>query len=123
MANIKDIAPYFGAVGQSLIDLDADKLGADDFAGALLVYVAEVIQAVSDGADMPAFPDELKAGTTDRVSGAFKAVLIVANSLLTVARFQVRGKAAVILKYVVQTISQLISGLPVPPAPSSVVAR
>ena len=121
MANFQDLAPYFGAVGQSLIDLDADKLGADDFAGSLLIYVAEVVQAVGEGADLPTFPDELKAGTTDRVSGAFKAVLIVTNSLLTVARFQVRGKAAVILKYVTQTISQLISGNPVPPAPATVV--
>ena len=121
MAIFQDLAPYFGAVGQSLIDLDADKLGADDFAGSLLIYVAEVVQAVGEGADLPTFPDELKAGTTDRVSGAFKAVLIVTNSLLTVARFQVRGKAAVILKYVTQTISQLISGNPVPPAPATVV--
>ena len=121
MANIKDLAPYFGAIGQSLVDLDADKAGADDFAGALLVYVADVIQAVTEGADLPPFPEVLQHGTADKINGRFKAVLIVANSVLTIARFQVRGKAATALRYVVDAISKLISGQSVPPAPAALL--
>lgn len=112
--NFNTISPFLGATGQALLDLDADKNGAEDFAGALLVYAAEVGAAVSEGADLPPFPDELKIGTTDRITGSFKATLIVVNSILTVARFQVKGKAATALKYVTQTISQLIAGQPVP---------
>ncbi len=119
MANLNVIVPYLGAIGQTLIDLDADKVGADDFAGALLVYAADVCVAVENNGDLPAFPDALRHGTTDKIKGAFKATLIVANSVLTVARFQVHGKAAVALKYVVEAISQLIAGQPVNPAPSS----
>lgn len=121
MANIKDLAPYFGAIGQALIDLDADKAGADDFAGGLLVYVADVIQSVSEGADLPPLPDVLQKGTADKINGPFKAVLIVANSVLTIARFQVRGKAATALRYVVDAISKLISGQVVPPAPKALL--
>lgn len=117
--DFRTLSPYLGATGQALIDLDADKNGADDFAGALLVYVAEVIGAVSEGGDLPPFPEALKAGTTDKIKGGFKATLIIANSALTVARFQMTGKAAAILKYVTQTISQLIAGQPVPSAPAA----
>lgn len=118
--NFASISPYFGAIGQSLLDLDEDSTGADDFAGALLVYVAEVTQSITDGVDLPPFPETLTKGTTDKISGTFKAVLIVVNSALTVARFQSSGKASAILKYATQALSNLIGGRPVPPAPAAV---
>lgn len=120
--NFNTISPFLGATGQALIDLDADKTGAEDFAGALLVYAAEVGVSVSDGSDLPPFPEELKAGTTDKITGAFKATLIVANSILTVARFQVKGKPATALKYITQTISQLLGGQIVPPVTQGTLA-
>jgi hypothetical protein len=117
--NFQAIAPYLGATGQALIDLDENKTGAEDFAGALLVYAAEVIGAVGDGSDLPEFPDILKAGTTEKIKGGFRASLIVANSVLAVARFQVGGKAGQLLRYVNQAISQLLAGQPVPAAPAA----
>lgn len=118
--NFATISPYFGAIGQSLIDLDENTTGGDDFAGNLLVYVAEVTQAITAGDDLPEFPEALTKGTTEKISGTFKAVLIVANSALTIARFQATGKAAAILKYATQALSNLIGGRPVGPAPTSV---
>lgn len=112
--SLETIAPYLGATGQALVDLDEDKNGAEDFAGALLVYAAEVIGAVSSDSDLPEFPEVLKRGTTEKIGGAFRATLIVANSILGFARFQVPGKAALILKYASQAISQLLARQPVP---------
>jgi hypothetical protein len=120
--DIKSLAPYLGATGQALIDLDEDKQGAEDFAGALLVYGADVISAVSSGEDLPALPDALRYGTTEKIKGGFRASLIVANSILTVARFQFGGKAATALKYITQAISQLLAGQAVPTAPTALIS-
>lgn len=120
--DLNTLAPYFGATGQALIDLDENKAGAEDFAGALLVYGAEVITAVSGGEDLPPLPDILRQGTTDKITGGFRATLIVVNSVLTVARFQVSGKAATALKYVNQAISQLLAGAVVPTPPTALLA-
>jgi hypothetical protein len=111
--NLEAFVPYLGAVGQALVDLDENKTGADDFAGALLVYAAEVISAVLNDEDLPEFPEILKAGTSDKISGVSRAILIVANSALTIARFQVSGIAAKVLKYISQAVSQLLAGQPV----------
>lgn len=117
--DLKSLAPFFGATGQALRDLDENITGAEDFAGALLVYAAEVITAVSDGEDLPVMPDVLRAGTGEKITGAFRATLIVVNSVLTVARFQVSGKAATALRYVSQAISQLLAGAIVPTPPTA----
>jgi hypothetical protein len=111
--NLAAIAPYLGATGQALVDLDEDTNGAEDFAGALLIYAAEVIGAVANNGDLPEFPEVLKKGTTEKIGGAFRATLIVANSILSFARFQVSGRAALILKYASQAISQLLAKQPV----------
>jgi hypothetical protein len=115
--NIQTIAPYLGITGQALIDLDENKTGADDFAGELILFSAEVISAVTSNGDLPEFPDALKHGVSDKITGVSRASLMVGNSVLTFARFQVSGKAAVILKYANQAISQLLAGQTVPPAP------
>lgn len=115
--NLEAFIPYLGATGQALIDLDENKSGADDFAGALLVYAADVISAVLADDELPELPDVLKTGVADKITGVSRAVLIVANSALTIARFQVSGRAAKALKYVSEAVSQLLAGQPVP-APS-----
>ena len=112
--NLESIAPYLGATGQALLDLDEGKDGADDFAGALLVYAAEVIVSILEDSDLPKFPAALNAGTSDKIRGAFRATLIVANSLLTIARFQTHGDAAKALRYVSLAISMLLANKPVP---------
>lgn len=119
--SLETLIPYFAATGQALRDLDEDKGGADDFAGELLVYGAEVAQAVRDNAALPEFPEVLQRGTTEKITGAFRATLIVANSVLTLVRFQARGKAAQILKYVSEALSQLVSKQPVAPPPSDLL--
>lgn len=121
MFDLKAAAGYLGATGQALVDLDDNTQGWEDFVGALLIYVAEVLMAVSSGGDLPEFPEALKKGTTDKITGSFRATLIVVNSVLGFARFQATGKASAILKYANQAISQLIAGQPVPPAPAALL--
>lgn len=122
MFDLKAAAGYLGATGSALVDLDDNTQGWEDFVGALLMYVAEVLISVSAGGDLPEFPEILKKGTSDKISGPFRASLIVANSILGFAQFQVTGKAAQILKYANQAIRQLISGQPVPPVPAALLA-
>jgi hypothetical protein len=111
------VAPYLGATGAALTNLDEDRTGGDDFAGELLMYAGYVIASVTAGEDIPPVPDTIKAGTTDKISGVARVSLIVANSLLTVAQFQVAGKAGKILRYINQAIQSLLAGAPVPAAP------
>lgn len=107
---LQSIVPYLGLTGQALIDVDENKTGADDFSGQLLVYAADAISAVLEDEDLPDLPDVLKKGTTDKITGVSRASLMVANSILTFARFQVTGKASKVLKYISQVISQLLAG-------------
>jgi len=112
------IAPYLAATGDALVNLDENKSGADDFAGELLIYAADVITAVSNQSDLPDLPEVLAAGTLDRITGYSRVSLIVISSILTVAQFQVTGKAATALRYANQAIRLLLAGRPVPPAPA-----
>ncbi|HKX26933.1 MAG TPA: hypothetical protein VJ302_04490 [Blastocatellia bacterium] len=112
------VAPYLGATGTALTNLDENKTGADDFAGELLIYAGEVIAAVAAEEEIPTLPDALRAGTGDRISGVARVSLIVANSILTIVQFQVAGNAGKILKYINQAIRNLLAGVPVPPAPN-----
>lgn len=121
MIHLESIAPYLGATGQALLDLDEGKEGADDFAGALLVYAADVINADLADDELPEIPEILKAGTQAKIKGAFRASLIVANSVLTIARFQTSGQTAKVLKYVSQTLSQLLAGKAVSRPPEGIV--
>jgi hypothetical protein len=118
--NIVQFAPYLGATGNALVNLDENTSGADDFAGQLLMYAAEVIAAVSDGQDLPPFPDAIANGVTEKITGVSRAILIVASSVLMVAQFQVSGKAGLVLKYASQAISRLLAGQTVPTAPASI---
>lgn len=115
---LESIAPYLGVAGQTLIDIDENKTGGDDFAGELLVFSADVINSVLNDEDLPEFPDVLKTGVTAKITGVSRGILTIANSLLTFVRFQVSGKATKVLKYINQAISQLLAGQPVPSAPT-----
>lgn len=119
--NVSTLAPYLGATGTALVNLDENKTGADDFAGELLIYAAETIAAIQAGDDLPAFPDGLKKGVSDKISGVARASLIVASSVLAVAQFQFSGKAAQVLKYINQALRNLLAGEPVPAAPKAVL--
>ena len=120
--DLKSFASYLAATGQALIDLDEDRQGWEDFVGALLVYAGEVIIAVLAGEDLPPLPDILRNGATEKITGAFRATLIVINATLTVARFQFAGKAGAALRYVSQAISQLLAGAPVPTPPTALLS-
>lgn len=115
----EDIAPFLGVTGQSLIDLDENKEGADDFAGELLVYVADVGQAIGAGEDIPPLPPVIANGTNQKISGVLKSTLKAVNPVIMFASFKVKGKASQVLRYVSQAISLLIAGQPVPTAPAS----
>lgn len=113
--NLVSVAPYLGATGDALVNLDENTSGADDFAGQLLMYLADVITAVTTGAELPPFPEALSNGVSGRITGVSRAPLIVASSILTIAQFQVSGRAGMILKYASQAVRLLLSGQPVPP--------
>lgn len=117
----EDIAPFLGVTGQSLIDLDVNKEGADDFAGELLIYVADVGQAIGTDSELPPLPEVLKKGTHQKITGVLKSTLQAVNPVIMFASFKVKGKAAKILRYTSQAISLLIANQPVPPAPASIL--
>jgi hypothetical protein len=121
--DLTSLIPYMGATGQALRDLDTGKTGADDFAGELLLYGAEVGQAVIDNGTLPELPEVLRRGTTEKITGALAASLKVANAVLTLARFQAHGKAAQILKYVNEALSLLIAQEPVPTPPAALLGK
>jgi hypothetical protein len=106
-----------GATGAALINLDEDRTEGDDFAGELLVYAGHVIASVASGDDIPGFPEIIKAGTTDKISGIARVSLMVAGSILTIAQFQGNRKARMVLGYINQAIQNMLAGAPVPAPP------
>ncbi len=120
MSILSSIGPYLGVAGNELVNLDENTSGADDFAGQLLLYAADVIASIDDGSDLPAFPDALKTNVTDKITGASKVALRIASSALTLAQFQVSGKAGTALRYIAQAVRNLISGTPLPTPPAAI---
>ena len=117
--DLKTFAPYLAASGTALINLDENTTGADDLSGELLIYVADVIQAVSEGGDLPGLPTIIAQGTQERITGAARVSLTVAASVLPIAQFQVpAGKGRTALKYAGQVINQLLAGKPVSAIPA-----
>lgn len=112
---VNDVAPWLGAIGQSLIDLDEDQIGTDDFVGNLFVYIADVGSAIKSGGDIPDFPEPIKSGVTGRITGTLRAVLQIVNPLLMFASFQVKdAKAKIALRYANQALTLLLAGKTVP---------
>lgn len=120
MLNFLSVAPYLAATGNALSNLDENTSGADDLAGTLLQYAADVILVIAHGEDLPQLPEILAKGTTEKITGATRVSLIVASSVLGIARFQVVGKAQAILRYVDESLKLLLAGNPVAPAPASI---
>jgi len=118
--NLVALAPYLGASGNALINLDDNKTGADDFSGELLIYASEVIGAVTSNEDLPAFPEFLAKGVNEKITGAGRVTLNIASSVLPLAQFQVTGKARVALKYISQVVRDLLNNQPIPPTPPNV---
>lgn len=119
MLDLLAVAPYLGASGSALVNLDENKNGADDFSGEILIYAAEVIAAVTGEEDLPEFPEVIAKGVNDRITGAARVSLIIASSVLPIAQFQVSGKARTALKYVNQVIRNLLANQTIPPVPES----
>lgn len=53
-------AEYLQQFGFVLVSLDADNSGLDDRIGVTLIYGAEILRAVLDGAELPTVPDQLR---------------------------------------------------------------
>lgn len=115
--NLDSLVPYLAATGQALEDIDEDTTGAEDFAGALLVYACDVVQAAEGNNALPDLPDILRRGTTEKITGAFRATLTVARSVLTLAKYQVPSNYRKALGFVVDALGQLIAKDAVTPAP------
>lgn len=111
------VGASLGVAGNRLLNLDDNRTGADDFAGALLLYGSDVIASVGAGEDLPEFPEELKVNVSDKISGPAKVALAIASDLLPLAQSFTTGKAAKALRYIAQVLRNLISGTPLPAPP------
>jgi len=120
MIKLDALAPYLGAAGNTLVNFDENTTGADDLSGQLLIYAGEVIASVQDKADLPPLPDIIAKGTTEHITGAARASLLLASSLLPIAQFQVSGKAATAIRYVNQVLRDLLAYKPISPAPANI---
>jgi hypothetical protein len=113
--NFTTLAPYLGAIGNELINLDENLEGADDFAGQLLIYTAEVGTAIEANEDIPEIPENIRQGTTDKISPPVRAILRIASSVLTISQFSVTGKSYKVIKILNQILRLLIAHKTVPP--------
>lgn len=113
------IGASLAVAGNEIVNIDDNRTGADDFAGALMIYASDVIAAVGVDEDIPYFPDELRGGISDKISGGAKIALRIASGQLTLAQSFVSGKAAKALRYVAQVVRNLISGTPIPMPPTA----
>lgn len=120
------LAPYLAGAGTALVNADIDETGADDFAGNLLVWGAEVIAAVITDEDLPPFPEALLDEDGEPVffgslSPAGRTTIAVVSSVLSVGYIQLmisgKSNAARTFKYINQALNALVSGKAVP-APS-----
>ncbi len=116
------IGASLAVAGNEIVNIDDNRTGADDFAGALMIYAADVIAAVGADEDLPEFPPELKLGVGDKISGSAKVALRIASGQLTLAQSFVSGKAAKALRYIAQVVRNLISGSPIPAPPDALTA-
>jgi hypothetical protein len=114
------VAPYLAGAGSVLVGMDEDTRGPDDFAGELLIYSSEVIASVGNDQDLPPFPDALSNSVSGRITGVARITLMTVSSVLSIAQFQVNGRAAAILKYVNQALRALLAGATPPTPPASV---
>ncbi|MGE0131907.1 MAG: hypothetical protein AB7U82_27805 [Blastocatellales bacterium] len=116
---LQKLAISLAITGEGLTSLDADNVGADDTAGALLVYGAEVLAAVSNDENLP--PSPVLQVVTDNLSGKALTTIKLARVGLTAASvflsFQDR-RAATAIKYVRQALDALANGQAFPTAPA-----
>src|SRR5262245_6519024 len=115
MSFINHIPAYLIGAGTALTNLDLNQSGADDFAGALLMYAGYAIDTVVKGGDIPPLPEVIRKGTTEKITGASRSILTIASAVLVIAQFEVGGRAATVLKYVYQSVQALLDNQPVPP--------
>lgn len=120
MIKLDTLAPYLGTAGNTLVNLDENKTGADDLSGELLIYAGEVIASVQAHEDLPPLPEVIANGTAEHITGAARVSLSLASALLPIAQFQVTGKARTALKYINQVLRDLLANKPIAPAPASI---
>lgn len=118
-AFFQKLAPYLAGAGDVLVNADQNEAGPDDFAGHILLYGADVVTSVLDSADLPPLPDELSKPITGKISGVALITLQVASAALTVAQFQLTGKAAQAFRYINQVLRALVAGKPAPEPPAA----
>ncbi len=116
--SMEDLPLFLAAAGNELVNADENESGADDWAGQFLLYAGEAIAAIQNSEDIPALPEMIAKGTTEKISGAPKIVLRLASGTLTVAQIRAKGKAAATLRYINQVIRALLAGKAVLNAPA-----
>lgn len=116
--DLRSLIPWVAATGLALRELDEDKTGADDFAAELLIFAADLTEAALDKQVLPEIPEILRKGTTDKITGSFRATLKVVRDVLTVAKYQVTGPARNGLNFVIAALGDLIAKDAVAPLPA-----
>lgn len=120
--DVGTIAAIFSTTGNTLVNLDENTTGADDFSGELLIYTGDVISAIKNAEDLPELPDIITKGVTDKISGAARVSLIMASAWLPFIQAASPAKYRTALKYLGQVLRQLLAGKPVPPMPAEIKA-
>lgn len=120
--DILTLAAVFSASGNKLINLDENTSGGDDFAGELLLFTGDAIQAIHEGEDLPALPEAILNGTSAKITGIARVSLDMVSTLLPFIQMSTGPKYRAALRYLSQAINQLLAGKTVPPVPASVVS-
>lgn len=112
MANFATkIAPFLAVSGQTLSSIDENQSGADDLAGALLTYVADVIVAVDADEELPELPEIITKGTNEKLTKSARVSLQIVAPILVLAQFQVKdGNLKKVFRYASQIVNQLLAG-------------
>jgi len=111
--DLRSLIPWVAATGLALRELDEDKTGADDFAADLLIFAGEMVEAGLDKTPLPEIPEALRKGTTDKITGSFRATLQVIRDVLIIAKYQVTGQARAGVNFVIIALTELITKQPV----------
>jgi len=123
---LQNLVPYLAAAGTVLVGADENNTGADDYAGHILAYAADVLTSVLTGGDIPPLPDELAAGVSGKITGTARIALLGASAGLAIAQMQLafsHPKAGTAMRYINQVVMALLAGKSIPAAPASLLAQ
>lgn len=120
--DVLTVGAILSTSGITLVNIDENTTGGDDYAGNLLIYAGDLITAIHGNEDLPPLPDLIANGATTKITGAARVSLQVAASLLPFLMAGAPSKFRTAIRYLQQALQQLLAGKVVPPVPPEVKA-